>query len=205
MNRTRESKYSSVRFFDNPILNKLCHTNIVSLSIVFIPVALYFIYLSIRHHPPVIVIFGMLLGLFIWSFVEYFTHRFLFHFKFTNERIKYLHSIFHLAHHKYTQDSSKYQTLLVLSIPGSIAFYYLFMFLFGSVGSTVMAGFIIGNIIYEYTHYSTHKFKMQTKIGKFLKQHHMHHHYFDDKKNFGVTSLLWDWVFNTHTKKTNKQ
>lgn len=203
--RDNSSKKESVKFFKNPILNMLSHTSATTVNALYIPLALFFLYKSFSQHFFLIVILGMILGAVIWSFVEYFFHRFLFHFKFVNEKIKYLHSIFHLAHHKYTYDTLKYQTLLLVSMPSAFIFYFFFQYVFSSYADSVYAGFILGYVFYEFVHYSTHQFKMNGKFAKLLKQHHMRHHYFDDSKNFGVSSPLWDYVFNTKSEKMELQ
>ena len=187
-----------VKFFKNPILNSLSHTSLSTVIIIFTPVALYFLFQSYKHHSVFAIILAALLGLFLWSFVEYITHRFTFHFKLNNKKLKYLHSIFHLAHHVYPHDKTKYQALLILTLPAGILYYFIFNMIFGALSEPIFAGFITGYIIYEYVHFSSHKLNLPSKISKRLKQHHMRHHYFDDSKNFGVTTSLWDHVFNTY-------
>lgn len=195
------NKNEPIRFFDNPILNRLSHTSIITICIVYIPIAIYFLFQSFVHCQVLAAFLGMIIGMFIWSFVEYLVHRFAFHFKFKKENFKKIHAIFHLAHHKYPHDKTKFQTLLVVSMPFGIFIYYFFKILFGAYLEPLYAGFIVGYILYEFTHYSTHRLKMNTKITKILKQNHMRHHYFDDSKNFGVTSPIWDYVFNTRLNK----
>ena len=34
--------------------------------------------------------------------------------------------------------------------------------------------------------------------GRWARRHHLHHHFASPKKNHGVTSPLWDWVFRTY-------
>ncbi|MDF2696779.1 MAG: Fatty acid hydroxylase, partial [Labilithrix sp.] len=46
-------------------------------------------------------------------------------------------------------------------------------------------------------HYALHHFKQTTRIGKFVKRHHMLHHHADHDGGFGVSSPLWDVVFGT--------
>lgn len=196
--KKKNKSYQHVRYFNNPILDKLSHTSLSTVILIYTPIVLYFLSKSFTHFNVFIILLAMILGLFIWSFTEYCTHRFAFHFKVKNSRLKYLHAIFHLAHHEQLQDSSKYQALIILTLPISVLYYYLFKFLFAALSAPIFAGFILGYIIYEIVHFSTHQFKMQSKITKSLKQHHMRHHYFNDTKNFGVTSPLWDYVFHTH-------
>ena len=59
------------------------------------------------------------------------------------------------------------------------------------------AGFAVGYLAYDGTHYAVHHFKQTSRIGKFLKRHHMLHHHADHDGGFGVSSPLWDYVFGT--------
>lgn len=197
MNKISETN-KPIQFFKNPILNSLSHTSLSTVIIIYTPVVFYFLYQSFHHFSVIVILLASMLGLLIWSFIEYITHRFAFHFKFINERIKYFHSIFHLAHHQYPHDKTKYQALLLITLPYSILYYFTLKVVFDTLSEPIFVGFILGYIIYEYTHFSTHQLKMQNAITKIIKQHHMRHHYFNNKKNFGVTSPLWDFVFNTY-------
>jgi dihydroceramide fatty acyl 2-hydroxylase len=59
------------------------------------------------------------------------------------------------------------------------------------------AGFMIGYLLYDLTHYATHHFPMRSGYAKYLKRYHMAHHYKDPNTRFGVSSPVWDWVFRT--------
>lgn len=194
----------TIRYFKNPILEKLAYTNLTTVNIVYIPVIVLFSYFSITQHSTKIIIAGLLAGLFLWTFVEYCMHRFAFHFIFTNKSIKRVHSIFHLSHHDFPNDQRKYQTLLLLSLPAGFLFYFLLKCLISSYVDPIFTGFALGYVLYEFTHYSTHRFKMDSKIFKSLKQHHMHHHFLNMEKNFGVTSAFWDYIFRTRLSNKEK-
>lgn len=192
------------RYFKNPILERLAYTSTLTLNIIFVPIALFFCYSAFLRHSFTVAIVGICAGLLLWSLVEYVMHRFAFHFKFKNENLKWLHSIFHLSHHQYPHDKRKYQTLILLSLPSGILYYFILKFAAGSYIEPIFSGFIIGYLLYEFAHYSTHKLKMDSKTLKRLKQHHMHHHFLDQEKNFGVTSALWDIIFKTQLTEDKK-
>ena len=58
-------------------------------------------------------------------------------------------------------------------------------------------GFIVGYLIYDYIHYSTHHFPMRNRLAKYLKHYHLKHHYSGEGGRYGVSSPVWDWVFGT--------
>ena len=59
----------------------------------------------------------------------------------------------------------------------------------------MFAGFLIGYLMYDYTHYYLHHVVPKSKLGKRLREQHMRHH-FQDRYGF-VSSPLWDAVFRT--------
>lgn len=88
---------------------------------------------------------------------------------------------------------------LLTSAPLAVIFYTLFYVLFGGVklAEPIYAGFALGYLCYDGTHYAVHHFKQTSRIGRFLKRHHMLHHHADHDGGFGVSSPLWDIVFRT--------
>jgi sterol desaturase/sphingolipid hydroxylase (fatty acid hydroxylase superfamily) len=46
-------------------------------------------------------------------------------------------------------------------------------------------------------HYATHHLPMHSGYAKFLKRYHMQHHFKTPNQRYGVSSPLWDYVFNT--------
>ena len=60
------------------------------------------------------------------------------------------------------------------------------------------AGHVEGYLAYDMIHYSVHHFRMQSKLMKRLKAHHMNHHHNKDGRKYGVSTTLWDHVFRTY-------
>jgi len=59
------------------------------------------------------------------------------------------------------------------------------------------AGFIVGYLVYDYIHYSTHHFPMRNPVAKSLKLYHLKHHFSGEGGRYGVSSPIWDRVFGT--------
>ena len=70
-----------------------------------------------------------------------------------------------------------------------------------AIGEPAFAGFVVGYLFYDGTHYYVHHFVPTTRWGKFLRRHHMTHHFADHDGGFGVSSPLWDVVFRTMPSK----
>ena len=116
------------------------------------------------------------------------------------ERIAFL---FHGVHHAQPQCKTRLVMPPVVSIPLAALFFGLFYLVFAVIFKApqliapVFSGFIIGYLIYDLTHYATHHFAMRAGYAKYIKRYHMQHHYKTPDKRFGVSSPLWDMVFNT--------
>jgi sterol desaturase/sphingolipid hydroxylase (fatty acid hydroxylase superfamily) len=165
----------------------------------------YFIYRSLVIQPVTVavLVLGVSLGIFLWTLAEYTLHRFLFHFPAKTpwqERISFLA---HGVHHASPRDKTRLVMPPVISIPLALVFYGLYYLIFTYVlqipdwVSPVFAGFILGYVAYDMTHYATHHFSMKKGYFRMVRQQHMHHHFQTPEKRFGVTSPLWDYVFGT--------
>lgn len=78
----------------------------------------------------------------------------------------------------------------------------MFSWIFGAYFAGIFAGFLVGYVVYDTTHYATHHWKMQSPVGRFLREYHLRHHYRDDDLGYGVSSPLWDYVFGTVATRT---
>jgi sterol desaturase/sphingolipid hydroxylase (fatty acid hydroxylase superfamily) len=184
--------------FKNPILEGLSKVPYFIPLIVFIPVIGYFCWKSVVMNGPVLFAGYLLLGLFVWTLTEYIMHRFVFHFYPKSEWGKRIHFIFHGVHHDYPNDAKRLVMPPSASIPLALAFYLLFKYTLAPVLlDGFFAGFIVGYLFYDMTHYMLHHAQFKNAFWKKLKQQHMLHHYDDSTKKYGVTSDIWDKVFGT--------
>jgi sterol desaturase/sphingolipid hydroxylase (fatty acid hydroxylase superfamily) len=200
-----------IRLFQSNFLEFFTHISPVTVTIIWLPVAGFFLGRSILTsqgatafpwHIPA----GFILGLFLWTLAEYLLHRFVFHYPpkgSLQERIVFL---FHGIHHAQPQCKTRLVMPPVVSIPLSVVFYGLFYGIAGQLlralewVDPLVSGFIIGYLVYDLTHYATHHFAMRSGVLKFLKRYHMQHHYKSPDQRFGVSSPLWDVVFRTMPK-----
>lgn len=202
------NKDVTVRMFKSDLMESFSRVHPAVPLIVYVPVILYFLYRSIivlEISAGYIVLF-IIVGIFIWTFTEYFLHRFIFHFKAKSEFGKRIHFIFHGVHHDYPNDSRRLVMPPSVSVPLAVIFYFLFDVV---IGHTFVApffiGFIIGYLFYDMTHYAVHHFNIHNKIWLALKKHHMRHHFQDAEKGYGVSSPLWDNIIGTNFPKTRNE
>ncbi len=200
------SRPTTTRMFESDFLEYFSRIHPATPFVVWLPVASFVIYRSVsRHDVSAAGIVGLFfLGWLAWSFVEYILHRYVFHWTKDTPLGRRIHFLLHGVHHDFPSDKDRLVMPLGVSIPLGIIFYALFHWLMGlHFGEPFFAGFTIGYLAYDGTHYYVHHFKQTTRLGKFLRKHHMLHHHADHEGGFGVSSPLWDLVFNTmpHAKR----
>jgi len=194
------NKDETPRLFENNFLETLSKIHWTIPIFVFSPIIIYFFYKSfvLFNFELWKIVPQILFGLFTWTFIEYFLHRFVFHYNPSSKFGKRLHFLFHGVHHDYPNDSKRLVMPPSISLPLATLFFYFFQLSLGPI--TVFpffTGFIGGYLIYDISHYAIHHFNMKSRFWLFIKNHHMKHHYQFDDKGFGVSQPFWDYVFGT--------
>jgi len=137
-------------------------------------------------------------GLWLWTFSEYWLHRKVFHWDPDHPLGHRLHFIIHGVHHDHPNDRMRLVMPPGASIPLAALFLGLFWLVFGMpTALPLFAGFLVGYLIYDYTHYYLHHVVPKSALGKRLREQHMRHHFQDHRFGYGVSSPLWDVVFRT--------
>lgn len=196
-----------IRLFQSNFLEFFTHITPVAVSVLWIPIILFFTARSFgwqaKSLPFGLIILAILLGIFIWTLSEYLLHRFVFHMPAHGKRMERIVFLFHGVHHAQPQCKTRLVMPPVVSLPLAAIFYGLFVliiqYILRGAGwvAPLFTGFGIGYLAYDLTHYATHHFPMRSGYMKYLKRNHMQHHYKTPHKRFGVTSSIWDWVFGT--------
>jgi sterol desaturase/sphingolipid hydroxylase (fatty acid hydroxylase superfamily) len=190
----------SVRMFKNDVLESLSKVHFFVPIIIYVPVIIFFIYKAIfEAHLSFMPFMGLMAGgLFVWTFIEYILHRFIFHFVPKAPWALRLHFIFHGVHHDYPSDAKRLVMPPSASIPLAIGFYFLFDWLLpDTYVYAFFPAFMLGYLVYDISHYAIHHFNFKSGIWKKIKQHHMLHHYSDPTKGYGVSSDIWDKIFRS--------
>lgn len=190
----------SIRLFKNPFLESLTHVHPIVPLIFWTPVILFLLYrgATVKLVSPVEFILVGLGSLLLWTFVEYILHRYVFHWDAKSKAGKYLVYLFHGLHHDDPQDPTR----LVMPPAPAVIYAFVLWLIFSAIFpakyiDVIMAFFLVGYLCYDYIHYATHHFAMTSKVGKYLRKFHLNHHYAGKKAKYGVSSPLWDYVFNT--------
>ncbi len=191
------------RFFESDFLEFFSRTPWYVIPTLWVPFSLFLVNMSHTEGLSWLTawcFFG--LGVFIWTFLEYFLHRFIFH---LDELVEFhpvaitIHFLLHGVHHFLPMDSMRLvmPPVLTILIMGPIYASFAFLFQSFTIAKAVLGGGTFGYVCYDLTHYFIHHAKpWMTYLSK-LKSYHIRHHYFNPNQGFGITSSFWDIVFGT--------
>jgi sterol desaturase/sphingolipid hydroxylase (fatty acid hydroxylase superfamily) len=189
---------ASPRLFENAVLDKFSRVHWSVPLFVYTPIIALLGYFSVINLSLQVTLGAILLGYLIWTLIEYFGHRYLFHFEFPGRFGARIHFLIHGVHHVHPNDPLRLVMPALLSGPIMLIAYVVTTALFGfPLGYAVLMGFIIGYLIYDMTHYYLHHAEPKTRFGLAMRRAHMLHHFRDHSRGFGVSAPWWDHVFKT--------
>jgi sterol desaturase/sphingolipid hydroxylase (fatty acid hydroxylase superfamily) len=189
---------ASPRLFENALLDRLSRVHWSVPLFVYAPILALLGYLSFVSLSAPAVLSATFLGYFIWTLIEYFGHRYLFHFEFPGRFGARIHFLIHGVHHVHPNDPLRLVMPALLSGPIMAIALVVTTLLFGRpLGYPVLMGFIIGYLAYDMTHFYLHHAEPKTRIGLAMRRAHMLHHFRDQSRGFGVSAPWWDHVFKT--------
>lgn len=196
---------ASPRLFENALLDKLSRVHWSVPLFVYVPVILALGVVSFQLVAPMTAVALFALGYAIWTMIEYFGHRYLFHWEFPGEFGKRIHFLIHGVHHDHPNDPLRLVMPILLSGPIMIIAWFVGTLLFGTtLRYPGLAGFVTGYLTYDMVHYYTHHATPTTKLGLTLRRLHLMHHFRDHDKGFGVSAPYWDFVFGTAEKRKRR-
>ncbi|KAI9202811.1 uncharacterized protein BJ171DRAFT_512113 [Polychytrium aggregatum] len=191
----------SAPLFASPYLEIFSKTPWYVIPVFWAPVILYNIWYCSFKYSPVEVAALFALGLFLWTFIEYSLHRFIFHIDelLPDNRVAItLHFLLHGIHHYLPMDRLRLVMPPALGLALSLPIWYLYhVVLTPYIGAGAIAGSYTGFVLYDMMHYYLHHGKPYGDYLKEMKSYHLDHHYKNAHLGFGISSKLWDIVFNT--------
>ena len=156
-----------------------------------IPLGVVLIFASLRRHDlsPLAVVLTIGLGLILFSFFEYFIHRWLFH---GSVRIMAEgHNAHHLNPMGYDSLPFFLPAMVLMILTG------IFVLLMPMSKAFLLTGTItFGYVTYGLSHFSIHHTSFHQSWAKHWSAHHLIHHRHTNS-NFGVTTSTWDVLLGT--------
>lgn len=143
-------------------------------------------------------------GLFLWTFIEYVLHRYAFHWVPRSKRLREMQ--LHIDHHAHPEDPHNGVTPLSFSVPVTLSIWLVLVAATGSWerGSVMCTGTVLGYLVYELVHFSTHFSRLERQPFRYWREHHFAHH----KRAticYGFTTPLWDIVFRTSSARLGRR
>jgi sterol desaturase/sphingolipid hydroxylase (fatty acid hydroxylase superfamily) len=191
------------QLFKNPILEKLSRTHISVPLTIFFFYSSGLLYWSVTHTSlNAITTVGLFaLGIIAFTWVEYITHRHLFHMQtYTRLRARLQYTL-HGVHHEFPKDKDRLAMPPLLSITIATVLLLLLRLVIGDFVFAFLPGFLVGYAAYLSVHYMVHAYQPPKNFLKMLWINHSIHHYKDGEVVFGVSSPLWDYIYGTMREK----
>ena len=205
---TREE--APIRLFKSDFMEFFSHISPVAVMVIFLPLVVLFIWRAFQQNIGFAwrVPLAFLFGLILWTPSEYLLHRFVFHFspKNASERMQRFLFLMHGVHHAQPRVKTRLVMPPAVSLPLAVLFYGLFTLIFSRLLGThylteaIYAGFMLGYVLYDLTHYALHHFSFKGGYWQKLRRHHIAHHFKTYDQRFGVSNWFWDDVFGTNPK-----
>lgn len=191
--------------FENPLLERLSRTNAMAAIRLYVLAGVCSIVLFVIQHVESFTQLALLpLGLLAFTFLEYATHRWLYHLPAHTADLAQFQYTVHGVHHDHPNDSDRQVMPLLIAIPIIVGFFCLFYILMGIHALAFFAGFIWGYSAYLFIHYTVHTQRPPRDWRQFWWKYHNIHHHTEPDRAYGVSSPLWDYVFGTAPKKKYK-
>ncbi|KAG0211560.1 fatty acid alpha-hydroxylase [Mortierella sp. GBA43] len=192
----------SARIFGSPILEVFTKTPWYMVPIFWAPVIVYNFYQSLQGGLAADQSATLFIcGIGIWTLAEYLIHRFLFHLDDLMPESTFslvAHFLLHGIHHYLPMDRLRLVMPPALAVALEIPINKIIHTLFAeSKAYAIMSGLIFGYVLYDLTHYYLHHARVFKIHFKEMKTYHLAHHYKDYEGGYGITSKIWDKIFNT--------
>jgi sterol desaturase/sphingolipid hydroxylase (fatty acid hydroxylase superfamily) len=201
-------KEERAKLYKNKFIEFLSRAPFGVSNTMWVIVAIIFYWLTITRVElslANIIIFS-LIGFLFWTIMEYILHRFVYHTETNSEGYTQFQENLHSNHHHYPKDPERLAMPPVRELVLGALFFGFFYLAMGIYAFAFFPGFILGYDAYITLHYYQHRVKSpKYKPWKKLWQHHKAHHYSNPYSAFGVTTRLWDYIFGTMPKASNKK
>jgi sterol desaturase/sphingolipid hydroxylase (fatty acid hydroxylase superfamily) len=184
--------------FRSPLLDFFSRVHPSVPLIIFVPVIVLLEAWSLSKVSVAATLGLTVAGYGVWTLLEYWLHRVVFHFEPEQGIGARLHWIIHGVHHDHPNDPLRLVMPPAVSVPLAAALFGLFELIAGPrLAPGLSAGLFIGYLAYDMLHYYVHHFRPRGRIGRTLRELHMRHHFQDHTRGYGVSAPYWDHVFRT--------
>jgi sterol desaturase/sphingolipid hydroxylase (fatty acid hydroxylase superfamily) len=190
----------SARMFESDFLERFSHVHPATPLFIFVPIILACLggALFAYRVPPFPLLGYVAAGYMVWTLIEYWLHRLVFHMPVRGRFTARIYFFLHGVHHDWPWDSTRLVMPPSVSLSLGVIFYVGVRALLAPASAhAVFAGMAIGYLAYDMIHWYTHAGAPKTRWMRFLRRQHMMHHFKEPGTRFGVSCPWWDFVFGT--------
>lgn len=139
-------------------------------------------------------------GVLTWTLLEYIIHRWLGH----DRRFRgNAFGVEHIRHHiEGNYFAPMWKKLIAAAVTAAVLIGPAIVVAGTAVGAAYVLGLVTFYGMYEILHRREHTHAGIGPYGRWARRHHFHHHFVDGRRNHGVTTPIWDFVFGTYDKPT---
>jgi sterol desaturase/sphingolipid hydroxylase (fatty acid hydroxylase superfamily) len=173
-------------------------------SLVYSTSSLAVLLLALRSGRPLVAAGFYLGGIALWTYVEYFAHRFVLHGVFPDGPglvRRLLHRRFddlHWYHHLRPWDGAHINGTIGDTLPFIASLAALAFLAPLPTAPALVAGLVQAYVAEEWVHHSVHFYLFENPYFRYIKKHHLYHHSPRGRDlAFGLTSGLWDALLGT--------
>lgn len=193
-----------VRIFESNFLEFFSKTYWLMIPLIYLPLLTLVALPNLKRFDGSIffLFFLIMFGFLLWTLSEYVLHRFVFHSdKHLPNRSPILyctHFLIHGVHHAFPQDRLRLVFPVFTGLILAALLILTFPLIYGEkYGTIILLGFGIGYVVYDTHHYIFHHLNLNTPYHRLMQNYHLKHHFKGEEKGYGVSSFIWDLVFNT--------
>ncbi len=168
-----------------------------------IPTILYLLYRAavVNGESPSHIAALFFAGMIGWTFAEYWLHRWVFHLTPSRYlRVRNIQFMLHGYHHEFPDDPGRLVAPLVMAVPIATFLAATTVVCFPGDWPSILAGTFFGYLCYDWVHYYCHHGRARSAMARFQRRFHLEHHYKNANTQFGLSSPLWDCVFQTYRR-----
>ncbi|MGW8374811.1 sterol desaturase family protein [Streptomyces sp. ODS28] len=184
--------------FTNRRLDRLSRVHPAVPALLYLPLILLLTALGLPRSGALSGVGLWLLGYLLWTLVEYWVHRSVFHFSAKSPFTRRLHWLMHGVHHEHPNDPYRLVIPPAVSLPvGALVLFGLRQLLGPDGWMAAGAGFGAGYLAYDMLHFALHHHRARSPLLRALRRRHLRHHFEDERRGFGISAPYWDRVFGT--------
>ena len=162
------------------------------------------LWLALRSSRPFLGVLSFVAGIAVWTWLEYFAHRYILHGRYPDGPGLYqhfLHKYFdhlHWEHHKRPWDGNHINGTIKDTLPFVLPMALLSLLAPVWSLSAAVAGLVQAYVIEEWVHHSVHFYHFKNRYFRYIRRHHLYHHSPKGMEiAYGLTNGFWDVVYET--------